>query len=95
MDEFRESTLTVRVPQTELSLVFEQFKTLGEVRSENAGSEDVTEHFIDLEARLKSAQREELSLLTLLDRATKISEILIIEQESSRLRAEFERLQAN
>ena len=91
--EAQESTLTVRVPQAEFFSVFEQIKALGEVQNENAGSEDVTERFIDLEARLKSAQREELSLLTLLDRAEKISEILIIEQELTRVRTELERLQ--
>ncbi|MDA1127897.1 MAG: DUF4349 domain-containing protein [Chloroflexi bacterium] len=91
--EFRQSTLTVRVPQTEFFSVFEQIKALGEVQNENAGSEDVTERFIDLEARLKSVQREELSLLSLLDRADQISEILIIEQELTRVRSELERLQ--
>ncbi|NQW22404.1 MAG: DUF4349 domain-containing protein [SAR202 cluster bacterium] len=93
VDEFRQSNLTIRVPQAEFFSVFEQIKALGEVQSENAGSEDVSEQFIDLEARLKSAQREELSLLSLLDRAEKISEILIIEQELTRVRGELERVQ--
>ena len=91
--EFQQSTLTVRVPQDEFFSVFEQIKALGEVQNENAGSEDVTERFIDLEARLKSVQREEVSLLSLLDRAEKISEILTIEQELTRVRVELERLQ--
>ncbi|MDA0265128.1 MAG: DUF4349 domain-containing protein [Chloroflexi bacterium] len=89
----QQTNMTVRVPQPSFSSVFDQIKALGEVQSENTGSEDVTEQFIDLEARLKSAQREELSLLSLLDRAEKISEILIIEQELTRVRTELERLQ--
>lgn len=93
VEEFRQSNLTIRVPQAEFFTVFEQIKALGEVENENAGSEDVSEQFIDLEARLKSAQREELSLLSLLDQAEKISEILIIEQELTRLRGELERVQ--
>ena len=91
--EFQQSTLTVRVPQAEFFSVFEQIKALGEVQNENASSQDVSEQFIDLEARLTSAQRQELSLLSLLDRAEKISEILIIEQELTRVRVELERLQ--
>ena len=91
--EFQQSTITVRVPQAEFFSVFEQIKALGEVQNENAGSVDVTEQFIDLEARLKSAQREELSLLSLLDRANVISEILTIERELTRIRGELERLQ--
>ena len=91
--EVQQATLTIRVTQDEFFSVFEQIKALGKVRNENAGSEDVTERFIDLEARLKSAQREELSLLSLLDRAQQISEILIIEQELTRVRTELERVQ--
>ena len=61
--------MTVRVPQEESFSVFEQIKSLGKVQNEDAGTEDVTEQFIDLEARLTNAQREELSLLLLLERA--------------------------
>jgi len=92
-DEFQQSTLTVRVPQDGFFSVFEQIKALGKVQSENAGSEDVTERFIDLEARLKSAQREEESLLSLLERAEDISDILVIERELTRVRTEVEQLQ--
>ena len=46
--EVRQSALTVRVPQAEFFSVFEQIKELGEVQNENAGSNDVTEQFIDL-----------------------------------------------
>lgn len=93
VDEFQQSTLTVRVPQDEFFSIFEEIKALGKVQNENAGSEDVTERFIDLEARLKSAQREEASLLSLLDRAENVSEILIIERELSRVRTELEQVQ--
>ena len=93
LDQFQQSTLTVRVPQDEFFSVFEQIKALGKVQNENTGSEDVAERFIDLEARLKSAQREEASLLSLLDRANQVSEILVIERELSRVRTELEQVQ--
>ena len=87
------STLTIRVPQTEFFNAFDRIKLLGEVVSEHAGSEDVTEQFIDLEARLKGAQREEESLLALLGQADKVGDILTIERELVRVRTELERLQ--
>ena len=65
--------MTVRVPQEESFSVFEQIKSLGKVQNEDAGTEDVTEQFIDLEARLTNAQREELSLLLLLERADTVT----------------------
>ena len=49
--------------------------------------------FIDLEARLKSALSEEHSLLSLLERAGVVSEILAIERELFRVRSEIERFQ--
>lgn len=87
------SDLVVRVPQGEFLDTLESIKGLGKVWSENAGSEDVTEQFIDLEARLRSALREEQSLLSLLERADTVSNILTIERELARVRSDIERLQ--
>ena len=89
--ERQQSTMTIRVPQTEFFTALDHIKSLGKVHSENVGSEDVTERFIDLEARLRSALREEESLLSLLERAGQVSEILAIERELSRIRSEIER----
>ena len=65
--------MTVRVTQEEFFSVFEQIKSLGKVQNEDAGTEDVTEQFIDLEALLTNAQREELSLILLLERADTVT----------------------
>ena len=91
--ERQQSIMTIRVPQAEFFTALEHIKSLGKVRSENVGSEDVTERFIDLEARLRSALREEESLLSLLDKANQVSEILTIERELSRVRSDIERAQ--
>ncbi len=91
--ERQQSTMTIRVPQLEFFATLERIKSLGKVRSENVGSEDVTEQFIDLEARLQSAQRQEESLLSLLGRAENVNEILTIERELSRVRSDLERYQ--
>ena len=91
--ERQQSTMTIRVPQAEFFTALEHIKSLGKVRSENVGSEDVTERFIDLEARLRNALREEESLLSLLDKANQVSEILSIERELSRVRSDIERAQ--
>ena len=66
--------MTVRVPEEESFSAFEQIKSLGKVQNEDAGTEDVTERFIDLEALLTNAQREELSLILLLERADTVTE---------------------
>ena len=87
------ANVTVRVPQVQFFTALERIKALGEVRDQQVGSEDVSERFIDLEARLKSSLREEQSLLSLLERTQTVGEILTIERELSRVRSEIERLQ--
>ena len=91
--ENQRANLTMRVPQAQFRTALDRIKALGEVREENQGSEDVSSQFIDLEARLRSAQREEQSLLSLLERSLKVNEILTVERELNRVRSEIERLQ--
>ena len=66
---------------------------VGKVQSKNLGSEDVSERFIDLQARLKSSLREEKSLLSLVGRTRTVSEVLAIERELTRVRSDIERFQ--
>ncbi len=92
-EENQQANLTVRVPQDQFFTAVDRIEELGKVQNRNLGSEDVSEQFIDLEARLKSSLREEESLLSLLERADQVSEILTIERELSRVRSDIERAQ--
>ena len=91
--ERQQASMTIRVPQDQFFTVLERIEALGEVQSKHLGSEDVSEQFIDLEARLKSSLREEESLLALLGKAAAVSEVLTIERELARVRSEIERFQ--
>ena len=92
-DENQQANMTLRVPQDHFFTAVDRIEEMGKVRARNLGNEDVSEQFIDLEARLKSSLREEQSLLSLLERANQISETLSIERELSRVRADIERVQ--
>lgn len=87
------ANMTVRVPQDQFLPAVDRISALGKVQSQNLGNEDVTEEFIDIEARLKSSLLEEKSILSLLDKVEKISDILTIERELSRVRSEIEKYQ--
>ena len=87
------ATVTIRVPQEDFSPALAHIEALGSVQSATQGSEDVSERFIDLKARLESALREEKSLLALLERANAVSEVLAIERELARVRSDIERFQ--
>ena len=90
----QQARVSLRVPSEQFFRALERIEALGEVHSRNVGSEDVTEQHIDLQARLKNAQREEESLLRVLERAEMVSDVLAIERELFRVRGEIERLEA-
>ena len=92
-EEDRRASITLRVPQDQFRAALGRLEALGKLRDQDLGSEDVSELFIDLEAQHKSALRKEQSLLSLLEKATNVSEILSIERELARVRSDIERLQ--
>src|SRR5262245_2932223 len=84
----------IRIPVAGYEDFLESARTLGELQSLAATSQDVTEQYYDLEARIGNKQREEARLLKLLDENTgKLEEILTVEKEISRVREELERMQ--
>ena len=87
------ANMTIRVPQAQFFSAISRIEALGVVQSRNLGAEDVSAQFIDLEARLRSSLREEESLLGLLERTQSVAEVLAIQRELLRVRAEIERTQ--
>ena len=83
--------LTLRVPTERFAEVLAQLKTLGRVRQERISGEDVTEQYVDLEARLSNAKRLETRLLALLETKTKnLKDVLDTERELARVRERIE-----
>jgi hypothetical protein len=84
----------VRVPVDRFRPLVAAVARLGEVRQNRVSSQDVTEEFFDVEARIRNKQEEEKRLLKILSDVTgKLKDILEIERELSRVRGEVERVQ--
>ena len=92
--EQREGSWKVRVPVEKYEAFMQGAQRLGELQSINSKSQDVTAEFYDVAARIKNKQVEEKRLQELLRRATgKLTEVLQVEKELSRVRGEIEQLQ--
>ena len=92
--EQRTGTWKVRVPVENYEAFMAGAARLGELQSSNSSSQDVTAEYYDVAARIKNKQVEEARLQELLKRATgKLSEVLQVEKELSRVRGEIEQLQ--
>jgi len=91
----RTLTATLRVPADQLDAALGELKKLGRVEQESQGGEEVTQQYVDLNARLKNARETEERLIDVLrDRTGKVKDILAVEQEIARVRGEIEQMEA-
>jgi hypothetical protein len=68
---------------------------MGQVVEDTQGSQDVTDQIVDLDARVVSARATEVRLVQLIrERTGKLSDVLEVERELTRVRLDIERLVA-
>ncbi|MCE3260524.1 MAG: hypothetical protein K0S12_2165 [Bacteroidetes bacterium] len=83
--------VTIRVPGKNFDKFMEEvLKGAEEVDAKNVDIEDVTEQFVDIEARLKNKKQLEAKYQELLLKASKMDDILKIEREISLIREDIE-----
>ena len=90
----RHASWRVRIPATNFEAFVGEVVRLGEVRQNHVGSQDITEQYLDLEARIRNKREEEKRLLKhLADSTGKLEDILAVERELSRVRGEAEQME--
>jgi polyhydroxyalkanoate synthesis regulator phasin len=84
----------VRIPVEQFDSVVDAIVALGELERHNRTSQDVTEQYYDLAARIKNKRNEEQTLNKILqERSGKLEDVLKVEIELSRVRGEIEQLE--
>lgn len=87
-------TLSLRVPAERLDETLREIKRLGiGAETEKIASEDVTDEYIDVAARVANQRRLEQQLVTILAQASKVDEALKVHQELASARTEIDRLE--
>lgn len=90
----RSTRWKLRIPVDRFETVVEKVASLGELERNTRTSQDVSEQFYDIEARIKNKKAEEKSLTKILDeRSGKLEEVLKVASELSRVRGEIEQLE--
>ena len=85
---------TIRVPAAQYSALIQGVDALGFAESRRENAQDVTEEFVDVQARIKNKKALESRVLGILDdRSGKLADVLEIERELSRVREEIERME--
>ncbi len=86
--------VVLRVPAAQFNAVIEKIRGLGGRNpQEKITGQDVTEEYIDLEARARTQRALEAQMLDILKRAGKISDALEVQNQIAQVRTEIERLE--
>lgn len=87
-------SLTVRVPSDQFDTALTGLKEMAVyVESEYTNADNITEVYMDLEARLNNLKEEETQYLAILDKAVTVEEILNVTDYLSQVRYEIESLE--
>jgi hypothetical protein len=90
----RELAASLRIPTKQLDGFLADVRKLGRVEEETRSNEEVSDQYVDLQARLKSARATEQRLIELLGTRTgKLQDVLEAERELARVRGEIESMQ--
>ena len=91
-DERRSGEFTIRVPAERFEETMSALEDLGKIAGEHVRGEDVSQEFVDLEARLRNATAQEEVLFRLYDRSQSIADTIRVQRELEDVQLEIERL---
>ncbi len=87
----RAGSWVIRIPSDKYAVALQQLSELGQVESISEKTKNVTEEYVDLDARITNAHRLEERIIKLVeDRTGKLSDVLEIERELARVRESIE-----
>lgn len=90
----RSGTITVRVQADKFDAMLGELSKLGKVMNQNISGKDVTEEFMDAEARMKTQQELESRLLKLLaEKTASLTSVVEVEQKLANVRENIEKTQ--
>ena len=89
-NESRYSSMTIRIPSTELDKFVNEVAEISNITWKSESIEDITLNYVDVESRKKALEVEQERLLTLLEKAENIEDIIAIESRLSDVRYELQ-----
>jgi hypothetical protein len=86
------ASVTMRVPADGFGRTLAQLEDLGDVEQEHVSGRDVTQEFVDLQARLRNLAAQEAVLLRLMDRSVSVADTIRVQSHLQGVQLEIERL---
>lgn len=88
--EFRSFNATVRIPVGKADTFTESASKDATVKSRSENVQDVTEEYVDIEARIAVYKAEEESLLEIMKQAENVTDLLSVKERLATVRAQIE-----
>jgi len=85
--------ISIRVPSTDFTAVMQAVRDMAlEVTTQSTSSQDVTEEYVDLNAKLQNLQATETQLLLIMSKAEITEDVLAVQRELTNVRSEIEQI---
>lgn len=92
-NQSRNYNATIRIPADKYDDFLGQVKAIGNVTWYNENKDDVTEEYFDLEARQNSLKAEEAKVLEFYNKATDLSELMMVEDRLTEIRYQIDSIE--
>ena len=94
-DGAHDGSITIRVPGEAFEQAVAGIRKVGKIGRINVNVEDVTDQYVDLDARIRNEEREEQELIKLYNRQGTLNDIFTVEQKLAEVRGRIEQLKGS
>lgn len=89
----RDASFVIRVPSEKFDYVMNGMGSIGTVLESNSEGTDITEQYMDYEVRVKNLKVQEQTLLEIMEKSTKLEDVIALESRISEVRYEIEKIE--
>ncbi|NMA82777.1 MAG: DUF4349 domain-containing protein [Epulopiscium sp.] len=90
----KEGNFVLKIPKDKYGSAQERIIQMGHLNHQNENSLNVTEQYIDTESRIRMLNLQEERLLKIMEQATKVEDLILLEQRLNEVRSEIEVFQS-
>ena len=93
-DDLKYGNFVIRIPVKKMDNFVTEFSEMSNITDKDSSQEDVTLSYVDLQSHKEALLAEETSLLNLLENATSIEDIILLQERLTNVRYQIESMES-